>query len=583
MKVLSGLIFLAGALAAAALTALLAFYSPQPGNLSSAHAAALGAPTLETCERCHASGKLAENCLECHVEIAAQLDETRGYHSYLLQEQRRCTPCHREHHGPDFPLTSELSWRAQVSRAFTHPHTEYALDGRHDDLSCEECHVKELLRRHGARLAPTTTGLARQGPTFLGLTQDCAGCHEDPHAGGHSWACDSCHGQDAFSPTPHFDHGVHFPFDGGHRGLECLGCHVFPPAQAPQEPRPFPFDHVRGTTCKACHATPHRASFAGDCETCHPRPEPQWQAAASLMTAEDHAVTGFPLASPHERVACKGCHTEGFPYAGRHPDPALPGYGRQAGACEGCHEDVHLGQFQGKHPRCLDCHEAHGFLPPRFGRAEHAEIYLLTGAHDAVPCTSCHLIDPGTHARRFAGTRRQCRDCHESPHGDQFLEAITSGDCHACHREATDTFRIRPFDHLERAGWGLEGAHAQADCTDCHVEVLASTTAGPLRVRRYRGTPESCSGCHTDVHRGQFDGAGKADCATCHRSQDAWHEVTFDHDRQSRFPLEGVHARAACSRCHPEQALEDGSRVVHYRPLGRECKDCHEVPTDPSR
>ena len=572
-----------GALVAAALTGLLVEYSPQPGTLSSAHAEIVGAQTIDACGSCHAGGALAENCLRCHEEIATQLRERRGYHSFLLDgEAPRCTPCHTEHHGAEFPLTSEISWGAQVPRAFRHPQVEFALEGKHTNLACEACHLKKYMTNLLSPSAPAAFRAVRRQHTFLGLTQECKGCHEDPHAGGLSWACGECHGQDGFSPTPHFDHGVHFPLDGGHRDLACLGCHAIPPAKTPSEPRPFPFGKVRGKTCEACHTSPHRAQFAAACEACHPRSDPQWTMASSQMTAEVHASTGFALAAPHDRVACRDCHPPGLPYDERHPDPSAPAYRRLPDTCEGCHPDAHAGQFLLKHPRCLDCHERHSFAPARFGRAEHAAVYPLTGGHEGVPCTSCHLVDPQSGARRFAGNRGKCRDCHESPHGDQFLEAITAEDCSACHREAADTFRIEPFDHAARTGYRLEGAHAATGCKSCHVEVLAAGEGGPARVRRYRGTPAECSGCHSDIHRGQFAAGGQTECAACHGSFTSWEDVSFDHDSGSRFPLAGVHARVACSRCHPQVELEDGARVVHYKPLGRECRDCHEIPQSPT-
>jgi hypothetical protein len=77
------------------------------------------------------------------------------------------------------------------------------------------------------------------------------------------------------------------------------------------------------------------------------------------------------------------------------------------------------------------------------------------------------------------------------------------------------------------------------------------------------------------VHRGQF--ATYPSCADCHTSNTTWQKVRFDHNTQSRFPLEGAHLGVACSQCHRAVVLEDKTVVVQYKPLGRECRDCHDI------
>ena len=43
------------------------------------------------------------------------------------------------------------------------------------------------------------------------------------------------------------------------------------------------------------------------------------------------------------------------------------------------------------------------------------------------------------------------------------------------------------------------------------------------------------------------------DCTSCHTNE-SWKTMrtplAFDHDRQTRFPLTGQHARASCLSCH---------------------------------
>ena len=39
----------------------------------------------------------------------------------------------------------------------------------------------------------------------------------------------------------------------------------------------------------------------------------------------------------------------------------------------------------------------------------------------------------------------------------------------------------------------------------------------------------------------------------------------------------GNHLGVACSQCHRPVVLEDKTVVVQYKPLGRECRDCHDI------
>jgi len=141
--------------------------------------------------------------------------------------------------------------------------------------------------------------------------------------------------------------------------------------------------------------------------------------------------------------------------------------------------------------------------------------------------------------------------------------------CTACHRTDASTFRIEPFDHAREAKYPLTGAHAQVTCNACHRRDKAG-------VRRYRGTAQACASCHTDPHRGQFRRNGATNCERCHGSAVAWNDMTFDHNRQTRFPLDRTHAQVACDRCHFGVKQPDGARVVQYRPLGTQCRDCHD-------
>ena len=78
------------------------------------------------------------------------------------------------------------------------------------------------------------------------------------------------------------------------------------------------------------------------------------------------------------------------------------------------------------------------------------------------------------------------------------------------------------------------------------------------------------------AHLGQFRDEGATDCARCHATAGQF-QLVFEHDRDSRFPLEGRHAELDCGACHRPWELEDGGTVTRYRPLGTECDTCHAV------
>ena len=55
-----------------------------------------------------------------------------------------------------------------------------------------------------------------------------------------------------------------------------------------------------------------------------------------------------------------------------------------------------------------------------------------------------------------------------------------------------------------------------------------------------------------------------------------WHDVSrFDHDTESRFPLNGGHAKVACGKCHFQKVKIAGKLEILYRPLSMECESCH--------
>jgi Zn finger protein HypA/HybF involved in hydrogenase expression len=97
---------------------------------------------------------------------------------------------------------------------------------------------------------------------------------------------------------------------------------------------------------------------------------------------------------------------------------------------------------------------------------------------------------------RYKPLRAECASCHADPHAGQFVDVR----CEQCHQ--TSAWKQVSFAHRPPfTSFELQGKHASARCESCHRDVEAG---GGARVRRYRGLPTACAGCHVDVHRGAF-------------------------------------------------------------------------------
>jgi hypothetical protein len=326
-----------------------------------------------------------------------------------------CAACHRVA-GFETPTFSVEQHRA----------TAFPLLGRHATVPCSSCH------------AAAGTRDARTIPIRLGSGK-CADCHDDAHGGQLASrpdlaACSACHSVDRWRPTSYgvVAHGQsRFPLDGAHAAVPCAACHA---ARRPGlHPLPAPAAlgraqiafHPPEATCADCHADPHewRATnvAAPPCTACHTtrsfRP--------TTMDAARHASTGYALEGAHRAVPCVACHREiDRPRATSTLVVATPPVARlQLGsaptACARCHTDPHGGRFNAMGGGgCDACHSLAAFSPA--SRFDHARIarFPLDGAHQRVPCASCHRqtlgAKPGT-PTVYTGLSPKCESCHTGP------------------------------------------------------------------------------------------------------------------------------------------------------------------------
>ena len=619
-----------------------------PGPLHPSHELVPALTARNSCEMCHgdASISVGQACLSCHEPIETQGQTGTGLHGSLESSAfDDCGSCHTEHVGGAVELVSELSFKLSGidnSRHYEHTHVEsYVLTGAHDELACVRCH-------ESAWSASLTEGQHR----FIGESQECSTCHDDPHSG-ELPECETCHGQQRpFNEAPGFDHDM-FPLVGGHSIADCRQCHEdesyrntptncrachAEEYRATQNPPhaavgfdmdcaqchginewdqteyahtdtfplvgshdnltcahchtddPDALETLADASCAICHESSHSAAFASaipavmdvpsfkdSCASCHDQMHSTFRRPNATMTNEQHAATGFSLGKPHDTQSCVDCHIE-IAYDVQW-DVSFPC--RNPEDCQACHGDPHLGQFDAGATggECLKCHVPDRFVPTKFDVQMHASCaFPLTGSHRAIACQACHKSEG--EMIRFVPTPSACSDCHEDVHEGRFdtprFAAIPTEQqgCARCH--VTTSFKEVSWtadEHELWTGYALVGAHINISCQSCHSPAGESGAAD-----RFVVPDQACATCHFDVHAGQFEVAGRTDCARCHVETD-FRNVRFDHNRDAKFALDEHHATLACISCHAVYDTPDGP-VTRYRPLGTQCVDCHGNPDD---
>lgn len=328
---------------------------------------------------------------------------------------------------------------------------------------------------------------------------------------------------------------------------ECSACH------SPVEKRP------QGELCADCHTNVRddlasNTGFHGRlpgaqrtaCATCHTEHEGRDIDIVGLDAGTfDHAGTDFPLRGAHSEVPCTNCHVAGT----AHRDAPS--------SCIACHrtDDVHSGNL-GKD--CAACHTPQRWTRTSFDHA--ATGFALIGAHQALPCSTCHAD------KHFAAPGSSCIACHRS---DDVHHGQNGSQCADCHNVATWT-KVA-FNHEAVSGFALTGGHKALGCQACHKGGNDSAPAG-----------HSCVACHKrdDPHAGRFGSA----CEGCHKSS-GWRGVRFDHAAKTGFALPSGHDALACNACHTghlEATLPRDCGTCHADDdphkgqLGNACESCHQ-------
>jgi hypothetical protein len=335
----------------------------------------------------------------------------------------------------------------------------------------------------------------------------------------------------------------------GHAEVEkdCTKCHE-------------PFDRqAENGLCLECHEEVEADLRAGEgfhgkspglaeaqCRTCHTDHKGRDADILGLNPATfDHALTDYPLHGAHVGVACESCH----PAQEKHREAPIQ--------CVECHrpDDPHLGRLGDD---CADCHGEDTWGDARF---DHSKTeFPLEGKHQDVACALCH---PG---ERYENTAMDCHSCHEL---DDVHRGKFGPRCEDCH--TADAWDASNFDHDRDTDYPLEGRHRVAACAACHTGILYQEELAT-----------DCFSCHRadDEHRGR----NGTKCEQCHDAG-GWATISFDHDRDTDFPLRGSHREARCEACHrgvlDEEELPStcigchAADDVHQGQQGEDCAECH--------
>jgi len=292
---------------------------------------------------------------------------------------------------------------------------------------------------------------------------------------------------------------------------------------------------------------------------------------------------GKPAGSPHDKVACVGCHRGGPTPSGR---AGVPDAACSARAC---------------HPN---------------GGPDSARIAMVTFRHSAhpmsekrsVPCAACHTHEAGStrlgadsstcalcHFPEIAGPRDAgCATCHRNP---QHTRTTSQGvplshamleqarvPCTRCHYRVVEgdttvavarcasCHKSRPPAKLPPAD-SVHASHPELACRSCHAPVLHRVVAmsGSIDLQ--------CADCHSMHHRRPIpaDTSTTARCADCHAGVHAEQQrlmlglMPGEELRPSLMFMGGV----TCRSCHVSPDAPRPAAGASLRPTASVCVGCH--------
>lgn len=525
------------------------FLKSSPGELSISHASLDNQAKCDTCHEPDRSVSAAK-CMSCHEhsDLKRRIAEGRGFHVSSKVKGHDCKQCHKEHRGRGF---DPMGWQTVGgTQGFDHRLTGWPLQGKHETLDCQRCHTSKNKQRL---------------TTYLSVERTCGGCHskDSPHGAIRQLhqQCDRCHTVSVWRPQKtrlDFDHDdkaqAAMKLEGTHADVACVKCHPKATFKLPK------FDNGE---CAQCHKSPHDGHLFSTkkCQTCHSAALPSLR----QIRFDHKKQTGYALVGTHAKLACEKCHTR------------AQGKRKPQGSCETCHakDNQHGTRFEkfGSPPVCETCHTQRAWKGSFQFNHERNTAFALTAKHTQISCRTCHRGKTPAAFERFE-IKNGCMTCHrhKEAHGGKFK----NDQCLTCHQEGgSKKLRKESLEiyHGEKSKFPLRNGHANVQCQLCHQNDV------------YQATDSACGSCHQDsLHQGSLG----EDCERCHEPGQ-WPAVRFDHEQDTRWPLQGKHAAIqTCEGCHPARHYTGTPKTcgaagchkaddLHQGQLGSKCETCHSV------
>ncbi|MBK9323428.1 MAG: hypothetical protein IPM97_10900 [Bdellovibrionaceae bacterium] len=372
------------------------------------------------------------------------------------------------------------------------------------------------------------------------------------------------------------------PLIKGHQDLEdkdCLKCH----------------DAGKGVPnekCLDCHKqikpfVEQKRGFHGltdkNCMECHR--EHKGRDFDSMAIDEkkfDHKkLTGYDLEGKHADIKCTECHKNKL--GPKYLRPGDTQYFGNTSTCISCHkkDDVHF--FKGNLAK-KDCNACHGIKTwkdeIKFDHTRDGN-YKLTGKHAEAKCNDCHLTNKNKKIFTYKWPQlktAKCLTCHEDAHKANLSSRFRGGNCTACHTE--QSWKIQTFDH-KITGYKLNGRHVEIDCVECHKQNPTAIDKESKKNYKWVGLNKKCLSCHDDFHR--FGNAKNPhfgdlnNCIDCHTEKKWTPAINFNHNKHTRYVIDGAHIEVKCKDCHTIKTTK--MPIYKFPNLStKTCENCHKSP-----
>ena len=478
------------------------------------------------CSGCHAREskvvkyKVNKDCYSCHKEV----DNNFGHKEQL---GKKCDSCHNSE-----------SWNQENDIDFEHGRdTKFELKGKHFDVKCETCHNKTPYRY-----------------TYV-TPKDCYSCHkkEDKHQGSLGKDCSSCHNEKSWKEQNGFNHSVDTKFTLRFKHVEakCVACHKAAPVYK-QEPM----------DCYSCHKKDdedkgHKKHLGEKCESCHA--EKGWKIDLKFDHNKD---TKFMIKNKHDSatVKCESCHSG---YINDKLGVKNKFTEKTSSDCYSCHkkDDEKKGHKGHLGEKCEKCHTDRGWkVEVKFDHNKDTKFALkFKHATSNVKCESCHTgyLDSTVGKNKFTEkTKSDCYSCHKKDDDKQGHNGTLGKKCEDCHSEKGWKADIR-INH-DKTKFPLLGKHQSTDCKSCH------------KTAQFNLAKPDCYSCHKkdDDKNGHQLRLG-TNCKSCHNSR-SWGSWDFNHNKQTKYRLDGKHQKIKCLECHTKQFNTEKISATSM------CVTCHE-------